>query len=65
MGAIKPMGLLSALVQLGDFIWKACVSYSSTPEGQKELNDVAKALGINETAAEQSVNRPTQPNKRV
>lgn len=53
------MGWLGALVQLGDFVWKACTAYALTAEGQKELNDIGLAFGVEE--AKQSTAKPPTP----
>jgi len=49
-------GEFRLLVQVLDFIWKACQAYADTPQGQKELKDIADA----EAAME-----PTEPGSSV
>lgn len=36
-------GWLVLLFQIGDFFWKAGVRFAATPEGEKELSDIADA----------------------
>lgn len=37
---------MSAFIQLLDFILKALTAYLDTEEGQKELMEIAEAMGI-------------------
>lgn len=37
---------LRVIGQIVDFFWKAALAYAATPEGQKELNDIVVAAGL-------------------
>lgn len=39
-------GWFGVVVQLIDYLWKASATYAQTPQGQKELNDIAVAWEV-------------------
>lgn len=61
------MDVLGALSQLVDFVFKACTWYLATsPDAEKELNDIEVALGISVPTPPTSEPQPTgtQPTAR-
>jgi len=55
---------LRVIGQIVDFFWKAAMAYVSTSEGQKELNDIVVAagleseVGVTPTATSRATTRP-------
>lgn len=48
------MNDIKLIIQVIDFVIKACKAYAATPDGQKELNDIAQA------EADMSASNPVQ-----
>lgn len=49
---------LDVILQVVDFLWKAIVAYAKTPEGQKEFEDIARAVEAAQKSSTPTAARP-------